>query len=240
MSNLLKYTANRIKDSSFIIPIFVFVVAACLISLAILWEDYSTSLFGYQALPTRKANDWVIPMVAAMPQVFQVILFYAFLRDTNTNKWALALAFGLFLVDSGTDVYYKSNGFQSNLILLSVLETFTVYTLGSEVLFTMSFGLFFELLEPFLSQVDKTISGLGRVLGSKGRQSYMPPPKSGYKPSGKPPMPSGSPPMADLRKMQDRQRGGRRWIGIISFVLRMVMKRAWLLALAMILLEQSR
>jgi len=128
------------------------------LSLILMWEDYATSHAGYLALPTQKVNNgWVTFAVAALPQVGQIVLFYIFGRDTRRG-WAALLAALFFLVDLGTDAWFKSAGTWS-LMPLSIVESLFVFTLGSEVLFTIAVGFVAETFGEFLVGVSGFIRG---------------------------------------------------------------------------------
>ena len=149
--NFLNGSGDYIKKSPFIIPIFVVIVIAFIISIATTIEDYSTSMIGYQELPTRKANDFVVPLVAALPQVLQIVMAYVFLTENKRPAWAFGIAAFAHVVDVGLDVFYKTGGSWS-LVPLAIAETELVYTFGSEFLLTFSFGLIVLTFPDFLQQ----------------------------------------------------------------------------------------
>lgn len=169
MTNLFRQIS---KNTSPIIlfawPLGCFLVALALI---LMFEDYATSKAGYLALPTQKVNSgWVIFAVAALPQVGQIVLYYIFARDTRKG-WSALLASVFFLADLGTDSWYKSGGDWS-LMPLAIVESFFVFTLGSEVLFTIAVGFVAETFGEFVIAVSSflktVIDGLGmglRILG---------------------------------------------------------------------------
>lgn len=141
------------------------------ISIMLMIEDYDTSRLGYLALPTLKVNTtWVPVVVAMLPQVAQVVLFYIF--GLNTKKgWALLIAVVFFGFDIVTDVWYKC-GQNWGLVPLAFVESLLLFTLGSEVLFTISvgfvtetFGEFIIALSVFLSSI---IQGIGVALDALG------------------------------------------------------------------------
>lgn len=119
------------------------------LSLVLMMEDYATSRAGYLALPTQKVNsDWVTFAVAALPQVGQIVLFYIFGRDTRRG-WAALLATSFFMVDLSTDAWFKSGGDWS-LMPLAVVESLFIFTLGSEMLFTIAVGFVTEAFPDFM------------------------------------------------------------------------------------------
>ena len=164
MSNIFHSAGANLRRSPYIIPLYLIVLLGFVIACGIAIEDYSTSLLGYNAIPTQKANNWVIPLVAALPQVAQVILFYVFLQDTR-NKITLILAILIHIVDVGTDMYYKSYEFKSfSLSVMAFAESEIIYTLGSEALLTLTFGLLIDSLDDFGTQFVKTLQSTSAFL----------------------------------------------------------------------------
>lgn len=132
--------AYRIKNSPWIWLIFLVFVLLFFISVGLFIEDLTTSYRGYRDWPTAKANWWVIGLVALLPQVGQVALAYTFIDKKKFIYFMVALI--LFGVDMLTDVYYKSYGFQSTqLVSYSMIESFALYSLGSEVMLAFSLGM---------------------------------------------------------------------------------------------------
>lgn len=151
MTNVFRQISQN--TSPFIVfawPIGLLLVA---LSVVLMIEDYETSRAGYLALPTLKVHGgWVTIAVAALPQAGQIVLFYIFGKNTNKG-WAVALAAGLFLVDLGTDSWFKSGG-QWSLMPLAVVESLFIFTLGSEVLFTIATGFVAESFAEFVISVS--------------------------------------------------------------------------------------
>jgi hypothetical protein len=134
-------------------PILLFAwplgVVLVLLSVVLMMEDYATSRAGYEMLPTLKVNSgWVTLAVAALPQVGQIVLFYIFGRDTKKG-WAALLASIFFMADLMTDAWFKSGG-SWGLMPLAVVESLFIFTLGSEVLFTIAVGFVAETFPEFV------------------------------------------------------------------------------------------
>lgn len=181
MTNLFKRAASNTQP--FIL--FAWPLGLVLIALAgiLMIEDYETSKAGYLALPTLKVHGGlVIWAVAALPQAGQIVLFYIFGRNTKRG-WALLVAFGLFLADIGTDAWYKCGG-DWPLFPLAVVESLFIFTLGSEVLFTVAAGFvaegfadFVVVLSLFVRACVDALRTSGEVIGlfreSEGEQGYQ-------------------------------------------------------------------
>jgi len=78
--------------------------------------------------------------------------------------WALAVALGLFLLDSGTDVVYKIDG-NFALVPIAFIETVLVYTLGSEIAIIVSAGMLLELFPDFMRAAGDIAERLERGIG---------------------------------------------------------------------------
>lgn len=157
MSNVFRQISSNTKP--FIL--FAWPLGCVLVALSIILmiEDYETSRAGYLALPTLKVNGgWVTFAVAALPQAGQIVLFYIFGRDTRRG-WAMMLALSLFLVDLGTDAWFKSSG-QWSLMPLAIVESLFIFTLGSEVLFTIASGFVTEAFSDFVLTISLFIKTL--------------------------------------------------------------------------------
>ena len=147
MSNVFKSISQNTKT----IILVAWPLGCVLIglSLILMWEDYHTSYAGYLALPTAKAGGVMVAMaVAALPQVGQIVLAYIFGRDTRRG-WAILLAALFFLVDLGTDAWFKSMG-DWWLMPLAIIESLFIFTLGSEILFTIAVGFVAEAFGEFI------------------------------------------------------------------------------------------
>ena len=152
MSNVFRKAAERVENSPFIIPIFVVFVIMMIVGIGIFIEDYSTSFAGYTQLPTRKMNDWVIALVALLPQIGQIGFMYVFATDTD-KRWAILIVFGLHFVDVATDVVYKADGLGLGSWVIAFVESEIVYTLGSEIMIVTSFGMLIRLFPAFIEQI---------------------------------------------------------------------------------------
>jgi hypothetical protein len=147
MSNVFRQISSNTRP--FIL--FAWPLGCLLVGLAVIlmMEDYATSRAGYLALPTLKVNStWVTFAVAALPQAGQIVLFYIFGRDTKRG-WAAVVALAFFLADIGTDAWFKCGGSLS-LVPLAIVESLFIFTLGSEVLFTIAVGFVAEAFPEFI------------------------------------------------------------------------------------------
>ena len=169
MTNIFKTMSGNTRG--FILFAWPAGILLMILAIVLMIEDYNTSRLGYMALPTQKYNSGLVVFcVAAVPQLAQIVLFYIFGRDTKKG-WAVLLAFAFFLVDLSTDSWYKSGG-DWNLIPLAIVESLFVFTLGSEVLFSIAAGFIAETFPEFivafaffLKSAMDAIAHLGKALG---------------------------------------------------------------------------
>ena len=152
---------GKLRDTKFVIPVTLAVMLGVIIGAFAFYEDYQSSLHGYNLLPTRKTGIEVVQVIAMLPQVGQIIFFYMFGNSIETlpsgkrriNYIYFIIAFFLLLFDLGTDVYFKASGMSLVVWIIALVESITIFTIGSEMLLTASLGLFFELAPEALKQL---------------------------------------------------------------------------------------
>jgi len=163
---LFKEAAAKIRTSPFIIPIGLVFICMFFTSIGISFEDYTTSRLGYIALPTAKANWWIPYLVAALPQLIQIGMVYVFIDDTN-KRWSLLFVAMAHLIDLITDVWFKINisgATHWEFLPLALIESWGIYTLGSEVLFTVSTGMLIAILPDFWREISKFLGFVGNAI----------------------------------------------------------------------------
>lgn len=165
MSGYFEKAANTVRGSALVIPIYLIFCALFIIGIGIWIEDYNTSLLGYSLIPTKKYGSYVGYFVAALPQVGQMAFFYMFLEAGGSRKYGIVTAL-FFLVDNVTDIVYKIAG-NAMLIPVAAIETFVIYTLGSEVALTISFGMLVELFPDVLSVLSDWMQAIYKALEDK-------------------------------------------------------------------------
>lgn len=165
-TNLIRDASNRVKRSGMVIPVTLVFLAMFIVSCALMYEDYTTSRLGYEALPTRKANMWVIPLVALLPQLGQVGFAYVFMTDTS-KRWAMVITVLLWSVDVLTDVYFKAQGLNLLWTGAATAETIVIYSIGSEIMLVTSVAMLIDLAGPFFEQMGKALQ---YVFGASRRQ----------------------------------------------------------------------
>lgn len=158
MTNLFKEMERN--TSRFLLYVFPLAIILIIISGVLMLEDYRTSYAGYLRMPTLKVDNYFVPIaVAAIPQLGQIVMFFLFARDTR-NRWALIISAILFCFDLGTDVLYKSGGNWA-LAPIAIFESLAIFTLGSEVMFSMMAGFILETWPEFMVEVKRLLSTIG-------------------------------------------------------------------------------
>lgn len=193
MSNFFKNASGSIRNSHFIIPAYMVFVTMLFIGISLGIEDYSTSRLGYEMFPTQKANAWVVPIVALLPQVGQVGFMLVFMFDTR-KRWSAAISGLLFVFDVTTDVWFKTNGMAMGLLgfIYGFGETIVLYTIGSEVTISVAFGMCIELFPDFWRSCGDFFGKLFEQFANEGGEQ----PKAATqfaRPSAQPPPPDEPP-----------------------------------------------
>ena len=160
--NRFQQTVNKWKNSPAIIWIFIVSTMMLAIAIAIFIEDYTTSLEGYKMFPTRKANDWIIPIVAFLPQVGQVGFLYAFASDTD-KKWSIIVVLLLHVADVYSDVLYKTI---DGAWVKAFIESELIFTLGSEIMLSTSFGMVLATMPDAVKQLGIFARRIDSAIGS--------------------------------------------------------------------------
>lgn len=173
---LYDQVAEGIVDSKHIVvPAFIVFVILFVIAVGIGIEDYSTSYRGYELYPTNKINLWVIYLVAAIPQALQMGMVYFVVGfsvvDKKDRSWygfdMLYIAYLVmavaWLFDGYWDYSAKSEGFVAGaggIYWPAVFESFVIYSIFSELLFSISFPMVAKLTAPGLREIGAVFAGV--------------------------------------------------------------------------------
>ena len=189
MADLIYNLAARNLKSNPAFP-FVWLLfgAMLIVSISMGLEDYTTSYLGYSGFPTQKAIPMVVYMVAALPQLIQMATIYVAIGLAATQQDnrlfygfdVLVLTslvwFAAFMLDGYWDYIYKSAPYLGRGIYWQgLLDSYIVYGLMSEVLFSFSLGMFIgltkegaftELVEIIASTLAATINFFKALVGA--------------------------------------------------------------------------
>jgi hypothetical protein len=133
-------------------PVIVLVVFATWLALAVVAarlgvEDYLTSVYGYQLLPTRKTDASLAWFIGLLPQLLQVA--FGFIAIEKRSRSATLITLVAFVADAFADIIYKVSGVPGDPWLLypaAVFETTLLFTLGSEFLLIAALQNLYEYL----------------------------------------------------------------------------------------------
>lgn len=160
--------ANRIRQSTFILPLFLFILAGLAIGTVRMGFDYYTNWLGVMNMGLKEFEPPIVHIfnlltVATMPQILTVVCFYIFLAMEPVNKtekyirwttlgiWVIAMVIDIYL---GYLYYGKPGGGGHPLLMAGVVDT-----LFSEVAFTVCFGLVLELRGDAVREFRKILVG---------------------------------------------------------------------------------
>jgi hypothetical protein len=136
MSKLvLKISESLRRKPMVVLVVFLAWVALAVVAVRFGIEDYLTSVYGYQLLPTRKTDPNVAWFVGLLPQLLQIT--FGFVAIEKRSRWAMFVALLAFGADAFADIYYKVSGVSADAMWLytsALFETTVLFTLGSEFL----------------------------------------------------------------------------------------------------------
>ena len=170
-----KKAADRLRESEFIIPVFVVFLLLWFMSLGFTAEDYWTSFWGYEMLPTQAGFWWTSYLVAGLPTVGQIAAGYIALAlgwDAEEDRKYTLISIGiwllLFAIDAFTDMFFRMNvpGESWEIVITAVFQTVGIFTIGSELAFVVGFGMTMQLAPDAIAQM----MSVGIKLRSRTRQ----------------------------------------------------------------------
>lgn len=156
-----KKAAERIKESEFVIPVFLVFFLLFGMSGAFAFEDYWTSYWGYEMLPTQPGFWWTAYVVAGLPSVGQIAAGYIALAlgwDAEEDRKYTLISIGiwllLFTIDAFTDMYFRMDvqTVDWQVIASALFQTVGIFTIGSELAFVVGFGMTMQLLPEVIAQ----------------------------------------------------------------------------------------
>lgn len=157
MSNVYKTIGDRVRKTAFVFPIFVVFFLLLLGSSYLMVEDYFTSLWGFQAVRMNPGFKPTPYIVAAFPQLIQIAAYYINLALRSDDerldeeyagyrRAAGIICICMLVVDVGTDFRHRILAATTLMdYAMNLIITLGAFTIGSEVVFTASFGTVMEL-----------------------------------------------------------------------------------------------
>ena len=208
MSNIFQKASHKIENSPWVFIIFLLFVYGFYLGTQFWLEDYAANLGAYQMIPTRKAMGGMVENMARFLQIAPIMFGYLYLRDTNkVSNAGISLIF--LAVDWGIGVYFRGYGLPLTWLAYAAVEDFVFFTLGSEVLLVVSFGMVMALIKPAFMQVIHAFEAVFGMGSSSGAVSFgssgpaVPPP-----PKRPPPQPPNSPKRGKPINLDDLIGGG--------------------------------
>jgi hypothetical protein len=156
MSNLFAAIGAKLRSQRSVVFLWLLFLTMAVIGVLLMYEDYGTNLAGYQMLPTRHLNDWIVYVVALIPQVGQLGFGYGYMHDTH-QRWMGILALVLHLVDVTTSTLYKTPDFTPGMLALTILESEIIYAIGAHLMSIVGIGMVLELAPDAWSQVSQLL-----------------------------------------------------------------------------------
>lgn len=159
MSAVFQTAVDKVKGSFWSIIFFCLAGFGLYIAINLYIEDYNTTLAAYAMFPTHKVNPNIIDLAAWLPQLAPLLFGFAFMRDTKKKGFGV-LALSFMILDMITDWYFKGYGLSQEWQIVALLESFMLYTIGSEVLILVTFELCLELIRPAVIQSAKMVGSI--------------------------------------------------------------------------------
>ena len=148
MSRLvLKISENLRRKPVIVMVVFATWVALAVVAARLGVEDYLTSVYGYQLLPTRKTDESLAWFIGLLPQLLQVA--FGFIAIEKRSRTATLITLAAFVADAFADIFYKVSGVPGDPLLLwaaAFMETTLLFTLGSEFLLIAALQNIYEYL----------------------------------------------------------------------------------------------
>ena len=162
--NIMNRTLRGVKNSPWAVILMVIAVWGLWIAVNLTIEDYNTSLMAYQQIPTRKVDESVVEQAAWLPQLMPILFGFMYMRDTNRRGFGWASLI-IMVLDMLTDTWYKTSGLDLRWTLVGLAETFFLYTIGSEVLLSVTISIIMYLFRPGITQLIAILNGSTEFVG---------------------------------------------------------------------------
>lgn len=180
--SFFRSVSRRLRQGPFFIPVFFVFVGLAIVASFAAWADYYSSVQGYAMLPTRKPRGELMPwIIGALPQLGQIGFMYAFAEtlEKRNGKWVgnnlyTFMTVFLFLFDITTDVWYKASGGDFFTYIIALIESLVVFTIGSEVLTVLSYGMVINMLPDFIKAIGNLLGSLFADDEEEGGSAHAP------------------------------------------------------------------
>lgn len=155
---LLDVTANKLKNNPLLIAWFFVLLIGFFAALWLNYEDYLGSVRGYDSIGTQPITGITRSVVGLLPQVVQLILSLLILNAIGLRMRALVVYILLWLIFFGLDAYTDylyliGDSPTTNVKVWAFIQAVALYTIGSEWLFMVTFGLLFRITPTALTEL---------------------------------------------------------------------------------------
>lgn len=146
--------AMRMQNSAFVLPIFAAFATLAVGSIFLTTEDIYTTYRGYELLQTSQGFSATSTVVSLMLWAGQISAMYIFvsLRDDQDfkryAKWAILVFLICMMLDIYTDMVFRIGTLvpTRQIVITAFLQSFGIFTVGSEVFSVVGVGMTFQLL----------------------------------------------------------------------------------------------
>lgn len=157
MSNVYRTIGDRARKTAFVFPIFLVFLLLLLGSSYLMVVDYFTSLWGFKAVRMNPDFAPTPYIIAAFPQLIQIAAYYVNLalrsdddrvdeEYSGYRRAATIICLLMLVLDVATDFRHRVVGATTWLdYAMNMVITLGGFTIGSEVIWTVSFGTCMEL-----------------------------------------------------------------------------------------------
>jgi hypothetical protein len=156
---VIPIAAGLRKKPAIIMLVFLAFVGLLAIAVRLFIDDYLTSVWGYQLIPTNQSSQDLAWFVGALPQLVQVA--FGFMAIERRNRGFAIVALLAFVIDVGTDVTFRTHNIEGFWIYpIALVQTIILFTLGSEFLLLASLENVVEYLPDVLEATATTSNRL--------------------------------------------------------------------------------
>lgn len=190
MSNFYGSVYQKIRSGPFVFPIFLGLLYFVYLGWNFWLEDYAANIVSYGQMPSVKFyGEKMVDNVARFIQLAPIFFGYLFLRDTRRREYGL-ISLSFLGLDWFIGVFYRTGFFSLGLTwtIVTAVEDLVLYTLGSEVLISLSAGLAWEMLPDALKSLVSILEHLANSLKDMFQRGSRPKPQKskGFVPVGRP------------------------------------------------------
>lgn len=187
MQNVWRSIEKGITGGPYVLWVMFIALCGLVLGIWFFVEDYESSRQGIQLLEVVFALTSVnypatYGFMSIAPQIGQVLFFALFTINIKKNWWAAIVALAWFCLDFASDVQDRSNGHFIELTtsgvqainwdartIVSAVETFFFFTIGSELFLTASVALLITLFPASVGEYVKMRNNIKKELAKAAK-----------------------------------------------------------------------